>query len=48
MVIGDEPPDQIVCVDESTVNILTTFRMNGWSYGGLQAHKRCNFICGTR
>ncbi|KIK90927.1 hypothetical protein PAXRUDRAFT_70621, partial [Paxillus rubicundulus Ve08.2h10] len=44
MVIGNEPPDQIVCVNESAMNILTTFWMNGWSYGGLCAHKRCNFV----
>ncbi|KAJ7140339.1 hypothetical protein C8R46DRAFT_849173, partial [Mycena filopes] len=31
MKIGDEPADRIVCADESAVNILTTYRRNGWS-----------------
>ncbi|KIK93139.1 hypothetical protein PAXRUDRAFT_789410 [Paxillus rubicundulus Ve08.2h10] len=43
MAIGDETPDCIVCVDESAVNILTTFHMNGQSYAGLHACK-CGII----
>ncbi|KAJ6532396.1 hypothetical protein B0H19DRAFT_1005033, partial [Mycena capillaripes] len=31
MEIGNEPADRIVCTDESAVNILTTYRRNGWS-----------------
>ncbi|KAJ6453022.1 hypothetical protein C8R47DRAFT_946912, partial [Mycena vitilis] len=31
MEIGDEPADRIVCADESAVNILTSYRRNGWS-----------------
>ncbi|KIK77099.1 hypothetical protein PAXRUDRAFT_17727 [Paxillus rubicundulus Ve08.2h10] len=37
MAIGDEPPDRVVCINESAVNVLTTYRMNGWSYEGLRA-----------
>jgi hypothetical protein len=48
MAIGDEPPDRIVCIDESAVNVLTTYRMNGWSYEGLRARKRSKFVRGTR
>ncbi|KDQ51314.1 hypothetical protein JAAARDRAFT_113397, partial [Jaapia argillacea MUCL 33604] len=29
--IGHEPPERIVCADESAVNILTSYRENGWS-----------------
>ncbi|KAJ7663176.1 hypothetical protein DFH06DRAFT_952226, partial [Mycena polygramma] len=31
MEIGNEPADRIVCADESAVNILTSYRRNGWS-----------------
>ncbi|KAJ7662385.1 hypothetical protein B0H17DRAFT_873593, partial [Mycena rosella] len=31
MEIGDEPAERIVCADESAVNILTSYRRNGWS-----------------
>ncbi|KAJ7763529.1 hypothetical protein DFH07DRAFT_697397, partial [Mycena maculata] len=31
MAIGNEPPERIVCADESAVNILTSYRQNGWS-----------------
>ncbi|KAJ7099892.1 hypothetical protein B0H15DRAFT_736059, partial [Mycena belliarum] len=31
MQIGNEPAERIVCADESAVNILTTYRRNGWS-----------------
>ncbi|THU82808.1 hypothetical protein K435DRAFT_690821, partial [Dendrothele bispora CBS 962.96] len=34
MEIGDEPPERLVCGDESAVNILTTYRTNGWSLRG--------------
>lgn len=46
--VGQEPPENIVCVDESAVNILTTYRQNGWAYQGVRAQKRCNFVRGTR
>ncbi|KAF9227542.1 hypothetical protein BS17DRAFT_653704, partial [Gyrodon lividus] len=29
MAIGDEPPDCVVCIDESAVNVLTTYHMHG-------------------
>ncbi|KAJ7315172.1 hypothetical protein DFH08DRAFT_655628, partial [Mycena albidolilacea] len=31
MKIGNEPADRIVCADESAVNILTSYRRNGWA-----------------
>ncbi|KAJ7652170.1 hypothetical protein DFH06DRAFT_963748, partial [Mycena polygramma] len=31
MEIGDEPADRLVCADESAVNILTSYRRNGWA-----------------
>ncbi|KAJ7659630.1 hypothetical protein DFH06DRAFT_954656, partial [Mycena polygramma] len=31
MRIGDEPAERIVCADASAVNILTTYRRNGWA-----------------
>ncbi|KAJ7618096.1 hypothetical protein DFH06DRAFT_944705, partial [Mycena polygramma] len=31
MEIGNEPAERIVCADESAVNILTSYRRNGWS-----------------
>ncbi|KAJ7782937.1 hypothetical protein B0H16DRAFT_1263261, partial [Mycena metata] len=31
MEIGNEPASRIVCADESAVNILTSYRRNGWS-----------------
>ena len=48
MEIGGEPADRIVCADESAVNILTTYRRNGWSTKNLRARKRCCFVRGTR
>ncbi|KAI6137827.1 hypothetical protein BKA82DRAFT_171143 [Pisolithus tinctorius] len=48
MAIGEDSPDHIVCIDESAVNVLMMFRLNGWSHSSMQAHKHCNFIRGTR
>ncbi|KAK6997463.1 hypothetical protein R3P38DRAFT_3059166 [Favolaschia claudopus] len=48
MEIGNEPPERLVCADESAVNILTTYRQCGWSFKGLRARKRCCFVRGTR
>jgi hypothetical protein len=48
MEIGAEAPECIVCADESAVNILTTYRLNGWAYRGIRARKRCKFVRGTR
>jgi hypothetical protein len=48
MEIGNEPADRIVCADESAVNILTTYRRNGWAMRGLRARKHCRFVRGTR
>jgi hypothetical protein len=46
--VGQYPPEYLVAADEAAVNILTTYRTNGWALRGLQAHKRCCFIRGTR
>lgn len=46
--IGAEPPERIVTADESAVNLLTTYRQNGWSYRGIRARKKCKFVRGTR
>lgn len=46
--IGGEPPEYLVTGDEAAVNILTTYRFNGWSVKGLRARKRCCFVRGTR
>ncbi|KAJ7749453.1 hypothetical protein B0H16DRAFT_1319299 [Mycena metata] len=48
MEIGNEPASRIVCADESAVNILTSYRRNGWSLKGLRARKCCCFVRGTR
>lgn len=40
--------EYLVAGDEAAVNILTTYRTNGWAVQGLQARKRCNFVRGTR
>jgi hypothetical protein len=48
MEIGMEPAENIVCADECAVNILTTYRNNGWAYTGVRARQQCNFVRGTR
>jgi hypothetical protein len=48
MEIGAQAPECIVCADESAVNILTTYQLNGWAYKGIHARKRCKFVRGTR
>jgi hypothetical protein len=48
MEIGAKSPERIVTADESAVNILTTYRMNGWSYKGICARKTCRFRRGMR
>lgn len=48
MEIGQEPPERIVTADESAVNILTTYRLNGWGIRGARAHKKAKFVRGTR
>ena len=44
--IGAETPEQLVCADESAVNILTSYWENGWAYKGLPAQKRACFVRG--
>jgi hypothetical protein len=44
--IGAEAPKQLVCADESAVNILTSYQENGWAYKGLTAQKRACFVRG--
>ncbi|RDB26780.1 hypothetical protein Hypma_005272 [Hypsizygus marmoreus] len=46
--IGNEPPERIVTRDKSAVNILTTFRANGWAYTSVHSCKCCNFVHGVR
>ncbi|THU95385.1 hypothetical protein K435DRAFT_666464, partial [Dendrothele bispora CBS 962.96] len=46
--IGGIPPEYLVCGDESAVNLLTTYRLNGWSVKGVRAWKIAKFIRGTR
>ena len=48
MEIGAESPELLVMADESAVNILTTYRLNGWAFTGMRAHKSCKFVRGTR
>lgn len=48
MEIGDEPVERIVCGDEAAVNILTSYRENGWARQGVRAQKRTRFVRGTR
>ncbi|KAJ7107306.1 hypothetical protein C8R43DRAFT_905767 [Mycena crocata] len=48
MEIGQELADHIVCADESAVNILTTYRRNGWATKNLCAYRHCCFVRGTR
>jgi hypothetical protein len=46
--IGEYPPEYIVCGDEAAVNLLTTYRMNGWCSKKVRARKKCCFVRGTR
>lgn len=46
--IGQYPPEYLVAADEAAVNILTTYRTNGWAVEGLRARKRCCIVRGTR
>jgi hypothetical protein len=46
--VGKYPAEYLVTAEETAVNILTTYRNNGWSYRGLRAPKKCNFVRGIR
>ncbi|KAJ8495206.1 hypothetical protein ONZ45_g12957 [Pleurotus djamor] len=46
--VGRDPPEYFVCADEASVNVLTSYRENGWAYHGLRARKRARFTRGTR
>ncbi|KAF8234206.1 hypothetical protein L208DRAFT_1262765, partial [Tricholoma matsutake] len=48
LAIGNELPERLVCIDEATVNILTSYRENSWSHQGLQVQKSTKFVCGTQ
>jgi hypothetical protein len=48
LTIGAEAPEYLVTGDEAAVNILTSYRSNGWSTKGLKAQKQCCFVRGTR
>jgi len=45
---GDEAPESLVFADESALNLLMTYRINGWAYRGQRAKKRANFVRGKR
>jgi len=42
--IGTYPAEYLMFGDEAAVNLLTTYRMNGWSATTLRACKRCCFV----
>ncbi|KAJ7302164.1 hypothetical protein DFH08DRAFT_723424, partial [Mycena albidolilacea] len=46
--IDHYPPEYLVFADEAAVNILTTYRMNGWSLKGFHVRKSCKFVRGPR
>lgn len=46
--IGREDPSKIVFIDESAVNLRTTYRMYGWAIQGQRAHVHAHFVRGTR
>jgi hypothetical protein len=46
--VGKYPPNYLVTADESAVDLLTTYRLNGWAYKGTRARKACNFVRGPR
>jgi hypothetical protein len=46
--IADEPAENLVFVDECSVNQLNTYRENGWAVKGQRARKRSRFVRGTR
>jgi hypothetical protein len=48
MMIGQESAERLVFIDESAVNIKTTYRLNGWSFRGRRAHKTARFVRGQR
>jgi hypothetical protein len=45
---GAFSPEQLVFIDESHVDLRTTFRSNGWAYKGQRATVPANFIRGKR
>ena len=46
--MANDPPERLVFADESAVNVLTTYRMNGWSLKGHRARKKTKFVRGKR
>jgi hypothetical protein len=46
--IGQYPPEYLVAADEAAVNVLTTYRTNGWAIHSLRARKKCCFVRGQR
>ena len=44
MEIGNKVPERLVMANESAVNLLMTYRLNGWSYKGTRAWKRCGLF----
>ena len=46
--LSGEPAERLVFADESLVNVLTTYQMNGWSMKGTRAQKSTKFVRGKR
>jgi hypothetical protein len=45
--VGGEPVERFVCGDEAAVNVLMSYRENGWAQHGIRARKRTRFVRGT-
>jgi len=48
MAVGSEPPEWLVFIDESAVNMLVTYRKHGRAVSGTRAYKTAHFVRGDR
>lgn len=48
MRVGVENPDRLVFVDETAVNLRSSYRLNGRSARGKRAYRVTNFVRGQR
>ena len=46
--IGNYTAEQLIFVDESSVDRRTTYRGNAWSCRGTKAQRKAFFVCGRR